>query len=246
VRANVRMDWTPDAKVKIGEAQAKVDAAKTDKQQEALAYQNAASEIKNLHTQAARYSLIPELNSDGTWTLHSPHPKINKSFGGSAKKADVSESAAAPASPQLPFWARPPSPGELTAGGASNLNVPSYQFAAPTETATTLPASAPASTPTPEPANYGFTPQSASWLNNPAELVKGYGRAANYFLAGRQGPQAPPLTVGGMARAAIGNPQQWLPPVPPGRVRVIGPDGKTGTVPQDQLPQALAAGFQPA
>lgn len=223
--------------------------------------------LADLTKQIGQYRL--QVTQDGdNYFLVSPLHK-GKKFGKILAEAKQDAAEAAPLIPvgieqdaQVTF--RMPSADELSAGGQSLSPFPGItmpgpepsQFSsAPVPTAAFVPTAsfnpsqseAPGEVVSEGPGPVVFAPDRVSVArtlkNAPGVVVRG----VNEFLSGPSGPVASRGLIPfakQVTQAAIGKPEQWLEPVPPGRVRVQSPAGVIGTIPQAQLAESIKLGYK--
>lgn len=223
--------------------------------------------LADLTKQIGQYRL--QVTRDGdNYFLVSPLHK-GKKFGKILAEAKQDAAEATPVIPagieqaaQVTF--RMPSADELTAGGQSRSPFPGVTMPGPepsqfssslVPTAAFVPTTSFNPTPSeasteiaPEgPAPVVFQPDRVSAMRKLANAPGVVARGVNEFLAGPTGPVSSrgfvPF-VRQVTQAAIGKPEQWLEPVPPGRVRVQSPTGVIGTIPEAQLEASVKLGYK--
>lgn len=221
--------------------------------------------LADLTKQIGQYRLQVTKDKDD-YFLVSPLHK-GKRFGKILAEAKEDAADAVPVIPsgieeaaQVTF--RMPSADELTAGGQSVSPFPAVTMPEPSRfssalvpTAAFVPTTsfnpsqseAPGEVVSEGPGPVVFAPDRVSVArtlkNAPGVVVRG----VNEFLSGPSGPVASRGLIPfakQVTRAAIGEPEQWLEPVPPGRVRVQSPTGVVGTIPQAQLAESIKLGYK--
>lgn len=212
---------------------------------------------EELNKKYASTEIFPFQREDGVWGLHSPITKQSYFAKELQKAKDKAAAAVVPvpgsgwpgfqgrqnptmtgtAVPPLPAVTAPappvasqPAMQPMSALGGSPASMFSQQSSAPP-----IPALTPAP-PTPVVPSVEFQSQPNKYWAAASYPQGAFYRGAKYMFQD-------PKVVGELSPRGLANAVFEQPPTPPGRVRVVSPQGKTGTIPREQLPTALASGF---
>lgn len=245
-----------DQQAKVFKAQKDIDDFIKEKQGDKIKYDNALQDFQQAERERLAYGFQVTRNQDGTYSLSHPHPLVSsKTFPKMVKKAAAD--AAADARPFAFFSNRlgvtpeaqaafnPPSPSDVALGSGSPASLFPTEFVpftGGTGTAASLTPLAPGNEPpaavVPPSPTINFSPQPGRMSRIIANPNLALARGAMSALGT---PEAPPNErgffpwMGQIYRAAAGP----APAVPPGRVLVMSPKGRVGTIPKEDLERAL-------